>query len=69
MKQDIIVRLSESRRLLDVSERVLQEIQKCIEDEDPPAALKRAEKKWRNYHGVYTKKFEQSVKNVLADLG
>lgn len=69
MKQDIIVRLSESRRLLDVSEKVLGEISKCIEDEYPLAALKRAEKKWKNYHGVYKKKFTESVKNVLSDLG
>ena len=66
---DIVVRLSEAKRQLDVSEKVLQEISKCIQDSDPLDALKRAEKKWRNYNGVYRKKYNETLRNVLANMG
>jgi len=66
---DIVTRLSEAKRNLDISDKVLQEIAKCIEDSDPPAALKRAEKKWKNYNGVYRKKYNETLRNVLSDMG
>lgn len=53
---------------MDTAEKVLQELSKCIENPDPYAALKRAENTWRNYRGVYSKKYNETLKDVLSHL-
>jgi uncharacterized protein with ATP-grasp and redox domains len=62
------MRLYSAKAQLDTAEKVLQELSKCIENPDPYAALKRAENTWRNYRGVYSKKYNETLKDVLSHL-
>lgn len=63
-----LMRLFSAKNQLGTAEKVLEVISKCIDETDPRAALKRQQKTWRNYHGVYKKKYNQTIDDVLSDM-
>lgn len=64
-----ITRLIDSYKNLELYEKLHDEAVKSINSPDPLSTLKRQERTYAQYISVYRKKYQESLQNVLADMG